>query len=89
MTCDLLGVPGADRPAIARLSRSAVPLGDPEFGDREASFRAVDELKAYAKHLRDDRLTAQTDDLLTVLATRKSTGNVLTRTSLRRSSSSL
>src|SRR5260221_7898721 len=28
VTCDLLGVPNADRPTIADLSRSAVPLGD-------------------------------------------------------------
>lgn len=69
VTCDLLGVPHADRPAIARLSRSAVPLGDPEFGGREASFRAIDELKAYARHLRDERISAPGDDLMTVLAT--------------------
>ena len=69
VTCDLLGVPPADRPAIARLSRSAVPLGDPEFGGLAASFRAVDELKAYGRHLRDERIRAPTDDLLTVLAT--------------------
>jgi len=77
VTCDLLGVPSADRPAIARLSRSAVPLGDPEFGDRGASFRAVDELKAYAKHLRNDRLTTQADDLSTVLATTEIDGQRL------------
>lgn len=69
VTCDLLGVPHADRPAIARLSRAAVPLGDPEFGGREASFRAVDELKAYGRHLRDERVSAPGDDLVTVLAT--------------------
>ena len=36
VTCDLLGIARADRPEIARLSRSAVPLGDPEFGGRDA-----------------------------------------------------
>ena len=47
VTCDLLGVPHADRGRIAALSRSAVPLGDPEFGGLDASFRAVGELIEY------------------------------------------
>jgi len=77
VTCDLLGVPDADRREIARLSRAAVPLGDPEYGGRDASFRAVDELKDYGKHLRKDRLSAPTDDLLSVLATREIDGQRL------------
>lgn len=68
VTCDLLGVPVADRPSIAALSRSAVPLGDSEFGDRADSFRAVAELIAYGKELRAERLDVPGDDLMTVLA---------------------
>jgi cytochrome P450 len=69
VTCDLLGVPSADRHTIADLSRSAVPLGDLEFGQLDDSFRAVDELIAYGKQLRHERLRAPSDDLMTVLAT--------------------
>ena len=36
---------------IAALSRSAVPLGDPEFGGLDASFRAVGELIEYGMEL--------------------------------------
>ena len=59
VTCDLLGVPAADRLAIGALSRSAVPLGDPEFGDRIDSFRAVAELIAFGRQLRAERLKAR------------------------------
>ena len=77
VTCDLLGVPHADRPALASLSRSAVPLGDPEFGGRDASFKAVAELMEYGKQLRAERLTAPCDDLMTVLATHEIDGQRL------------
>ncbi len=77
VTCDLLGVPVADRRSIAALSRSAVPLGDPEFGDRIDSFRAVAELIEYGKQLRAERLRTQSDDLMTVLATSEIDGQRL------------
>ena len=77
VTCDLLGVPAADRRSIAALSRSAVPLGDPEFGDRTDSFRAVAELIDYGKQLRAQRLGAPVDDLMTLLATREIDGQRL------------
>ena len=69
VTCDLLGVPHADRPGIAQLSRLAVPLGDPEFGRLDDSFRAANELIAYGRQLRRERIRAPSDDLMTVLAT--------------------
>ena len=56
ITCDLLGIPAADRQQVAALSRSAVPLGDPEFGGRADSFRAVAELMDYGRQLRAERL---------------------------------
>ena len=68
VTCDLLGVPHEDRPTIAALSRSAVPLGDPAFGGLDRSFAAVADLIDYGRRLRADRLTSPTDDLMTVLA---------------------
>ena len=77
VTCDLLGVPHADRHAIAGLSRSAVPLGDPKFGRLEDSFRAASELIAYGKQLRRERLRVPSDDLLTVLATEEIEGERL------------
>jgi len=69
ITCDLLGIPAADRASVAALSRSAVPLGDPEFGGRADSFRAVAELMDYGRQLRAERLRKPRDDLMTVLAT--------------------
>jgi cytochrome P450 len=77
VTCDLLGVPRADRRAISSLSRTAVPLGDPEFGRLDDSFRAASELIAYGKQLRRERLRAPSDDLLTVLATEEVDGDRL------------
>ena len=77
VTCDLLGVPHADRGRIAALSRSAVPLGDPEFGGLDASFRSVGELIEYGIELRRDRLRAPKDDLLSVLATKEVDGQRL------------
>jgi cytochrome P450 len=69
VTCDLLGVPDADRKFVAELSRSAVPLGDPEFGGLDDSFRSANELIAYGKELRLERLKLPADDLITLLAT--------------------
>ena len=69
VTCDLLGVPDADRQFVAALSRSAVPLGDPEFGGLDESFRSANELIAYGKQLRLERLKLPSDDLITLLAT--------------------
>lgn len=77
VTSDLLGVPQAGRPAIAGLSRSAVPLGDPEFGRLDNSFRAVKELIDYGKALRRERLRRPSDDLMSVLVTRKVDGKRL------------
>ncbi len=77
VTCDLLGVPHADRQTIADLSRSAVPLGDPEFGGLDDSFRAVNELITYGKQLRHERLRAPSDDLMSVLATQEIGGQRL------------
>lgn len=77
VTCDLLGVPHADRQTIASLSRSAVPLGDPEFGGLDDSFSAVNELITYGKQLRHERLRAPSDDLMTVLATQEIGGQRL------------
>ena len=77
VTCDLLGVPAADRQSIAALSRSAVPLGDPEFGDRNDSFQAVADLMEYGRQLRVERLRAPGDDLMTVLATHEVEGQRL------------
>jgi cytochrome P450 len=77
VTCDLLGVPQADRHAISGLSRSAVPLGDPEFGGLNDSFSAARELIAYGKQLRQERLRVPSDDLLTVLATEEIDGERL------------
>jgi cytochrome P450 len=77
VTCDLLGVPHSDRRTIADLSRSAVPLGDPDFGGLDDSFLAVNELIAYGKQLRAERLRAPSDDLLTTLATAEIDGQCL------------
>lgn len=77
VTCDLLGVPHADRSTITRLSRSAVPLGDPEFGQLDDSFRAVGELIAYGKHLRSERLRTPSDDLLSSLSSAEVDGQRL------------
>ena len=77
VTCDLLSVPKADRERISRLSRSAVPLGDPEYGGSEESFRAVGELIEYGKQLRLERLKTPADDLMTILATREIGGTRL------------
>jgi cytochrome P450 len=77
VTCDLLGVPHADRHTIADLSRSAVPLGDPEFGRLDDSFRAAHELIAYGKQLRHERLRAPSGDLMTVLSTEEINGQRL------------
>lgn len=77
VTCDLLGVPAADRQSIASLSRSAVPLGDPQFGDRNDSFQAVADLMEYGRELRNERLRAPSDDLMAVLATSEIDGQRL------------
>lgn len=77
VTCDLLGIPHADRRTVASLSRSAVPLGDPEFGDLNGSFRAVNELMEYGRQLRLERVRAPADDLMTVLATKEIGGQRL------------
>ena len=77
VTCDLLGVPHADRHTIAALSRAAVPLGDPEFGGLDESFRAANELIAYGKQLRHERLRSPSDDLMTALATEEIDGQRL------------
>ena len=77
VTCDLLGVPQADRQAIADLSRTAVPLGDPDFGGLDASFRAANELIAYGTQLRHERLRTPSNDLMTVLATERIDGQRL------------
>ncbi len=67
--CDLLSVPPADRAAVARMSRSTVPLGDPDFGGADDALRAADDLIDYGKGLREERLESRRDDLMTVLAT--------------------
>jgi cytochrome P450 len=77
VTCDLLGVPDADRRKVAELSRSAVPLGDPEFGGLDDSFRSANELIAYGKNLRLERLKLPADDLMTLLATAEIDGQHL------------
>jgi cytochrome P450 len=77
VTCDLLGVPHADRATIAGLSRSAVPLGDPEFGGLEDSFRAANDLIAYGKQLRRERLNTPETDLMTIIATEEIDGRRL------------
>ena len=77
VTCDLLGVPHADRRIVAKLSRSAVPLGDPEFGGLDDSFRSANELIAYGKQLRLERLKLPADDLMTLLATAEIDGRRL------------
>ena len=77
VTCDLLGVPHADRRRVAELSRSAVPLGDPEFGGLDDSFRSANDLIAYGKNLRLERLKILADDLMTLLATAEVDGQRL------------
>ena len=67
--CDLLSVSSADRGAVARMSRSTLPLGDPEYGGADDAFRAANDLIEYGKRLRQERLNARQDDLMTVLAT--------------------
>ncbi len=54
-----------------------MPLGDPEFGDRNDSFQAVADLMEYGKELRNERLRAPSNDLMTVLATHDVDGKCL------------
>jgi len=65
--CDMMGVPGADRAEVARLSRISVPLGDAEFGDFSDALRAAFELIEYAKLIQRERRRKPADDLLTAL----------------------
>lgn len=68
VTCQLLGVPAADRTYIAELSRASIPLGDPEFNARHTPLEAADLLIEYGKALIGERRERPTDDLTTVLA---------------------
>ena len=67
VTCDLLGVPEADRGTIAELSRAAVPLGDPEFAARYTSLEAVQILIEYGKGLVAERRRRPSDDVMGLL----------------------
>jgi cytochrome P450 len=76
--CDMMGVPEADRPEIARLSRISVPLGDAEFGDFDDALRAAFDLIEYAKALQRERRKKPADDLLTALMLAEVEGRRLT-----------
>ncbi len=68
VTCGMLGVPLADRATIARLSRAAVPLGDPEFQTVHDPFEAAQLLIDYGRDLVAERRRRPVDDLMGLLA---------------------
>ncbi|WP_433389505.1 cytochrome P450 [Micromonospora sp. KLBMP9576] len=74
--CDMLAVPDADRPYVHRLGSSAVSSHDPEH-DSLGAWTSKNELLAYFLDLVEQRRAAPGDDLVSVLATARIRGRLL------------
>ncbi len=78
VTCDLLGVPEADRAEVSRLSSLSVPLGDMEGGTQEGALEAALGLIDYSRHLQRERRRSPGTDLMSALVHAEADGRRLT-----------
>lgn len=76
--CDLLDIPAADRPRIRELINNILGVNDPDFGGPEQALESLLSLYGYAIDLGRQRLSAQGDDITSVLMHAEIDGRRLT-----------